>query len=118
MKTIMVVDDDQDARELMATTLSDAGFHVIECDNGFTALSRLVGHADLPDAIVLDLAMPVMSGPELLTVLRGYLRLARVPIIIVTGAKEATDKDLPIAAYVTKPYEPSELVHLVEQAVT
>ena len=116
MKTIMVVDDDQDARELMATILSDAGFAVVECDNGRAALTQLVGHAVLPDAIALDLAMPIMSGQELVTVLRNYVRLASVPIVVVTGVKGPVEKAFPIVGHVTKPYEPSELVQLMNDA--
>src|SRR5678815_810029 len=116
MKTIMVVDDDQDSRELMATILSDAGFAVVECANGHSALTKLVGHAVLPDAIALDLSMPVMSGQELVTVLRNYLRLARVPIIVVTGMKVPVEDEFPIVGYVTKPYEPSDFVQLMKEA--
>jgi len=116
MKTIMVVDDDQDSRELMTTILSDAGFAVVECDNGHSALAKLVGHSVLPDAIALDLAMPIMSGHELVTVLRNYLRLARVPIIVVTGVKGPVDDEFPVVGYVTKPYEPDEWVQLMKEA--
>ena len=116
MKTIMVVDDDQDSRELMASILGDAGFAVVECDNGHAALTQMVGRTVLPDAIALDLDMPIMSGPELLAVLRNYLRLTRVPIVVVTGVKEPVDAEFPIVGYVTKPYEPSELVELIKEA--
>ena len=100
----------------MATILSDAGFAVVQCNNGHAALTQLVGHAVLPDAIALDLAMPIMSGQELVIVLRNYLRLARVPIIVVTGVKEAVEDEYPIVGYVTKPYEPSALVQLMKDA--
>ena len=117
MKTVMVVEDHADTREAMATVLTDAGFEVVECDNGQTALTRLVGGSALPDAIVLDLAMPIMSGSELIRVLRGYLRLGRVPIIIVTGVNDTVENAAPVVARITKPWEPRELVQLVTDAV-
>src|SRR5678816_55803 len=118
MKTVMVVEDHADTREAMATVLSDAGFEVVECDNGQTALSQLVGRSSLPDVIVLDLAMPIMSGAEFMRVLRGYLRLGRVPIIIVTGVSDSVVEDTaPVVARITKPWEPRELVQLVTDAV-
>ena len=113
----MVVEDDQDTREAMASVLKDAGFGVVECNNGQTALARLVGHAALPDVIVLDLGMPVMSGHEFIRVLRGYLRLGGVPVIVVTGMTDPLPTDQPVMACVKKPWEPVELVQLVNKAV-
>ena len=118
MKTVMVVEDDQDTREAIAYVLTDAGFDVVEYDNGQTALSHLVGRTVLPDVIVLDLGMPVMSGHEFIRVLRGYLRLGRVPIIVVTGTTDPMPADEPVIACVKKPWEPAELVQLVTRAAS
>ena len=114
--TILLVEDDADSREALAVMLRDAGFTVVECDNGREALARLVGDNALPAAIVLDLAMPIMSGQELLRVLRNYLRFSHVPIIVVTGVSEPIDDDA-VVARLTKPVDPRDLVQKV-QAVT
>lgn len=115
MKTVMVVDDHQDSREAIATFLSDADYRVVQCNDGQAALAHLVGRDDLPDAIVLDMAMPVMSGDELLRVLRHYLRLTRVPIIVVSGVHEDADVTPPVVAFIKKPADPNELVRLVSE---
>ena len=115
MTTIFLVDDHVDSRDALATYLRDAGLSIVECDNGRDALARLVGNQTLPAAIVLDLAMPVMSGQEFLRVMRRYLRLANVPVIVVTGVSEPIDEDASIVTRLTKPVEPHALLEQIRQ---
>ena len=83
MAKILIVDDEDDTRESMAMLLRDSG-HVVECaPNGREALVRLL--QDVPDVILLDLAMPEMDGPSFLEVVRSYLRIQSLPVVIHTG---------------------------------
>ena len=75
MSTVMVVDDSDDLREIVAMILTDAGHHVVEAENGQVALDLLRSGIE-PGLILLDLMMPVLSGPELLALLREDARLA------------------------------------------
>ena len=59
---------------------------MIEAPDGTAALSHLLGAAALPGLILLDPDVPVMSGWELIRILGGYIRLSRVPIVLVTDA--------------------------------
>jgi CheY-like chemotaxis protein len=82
---VLVVDDDGDCRSLSAEFLREHGFPVIEAPNGRAALDYLLGARQLPALIVADLNMPIMTGWEMIAVLRGYLRFATLPIVVVTG---------------------------------
>ncbi len=84
MHTVLVVEDDSDIRELFAEVLSQAGYEVVEAKNGQEALDFLRGH-DRPCLILLDLMMPVLSGPELLEIMAEDERLAAVPVVVISA---------------------------------
>lgn len=117
MTTILIVDDHADSREAIATSLRDAGFATVECDDGRDALSHLVGEQPLPAVIILDLAMPVMSGNELLRVMRRYLRLMHVPVIVVSGVSEPIDEEAEVVTRLTKPVDPRTLLEHIRRVV-
>jgi CheY-like chemotaxis protein len=80
---VLVVDDSVDVRLLWRVALTLAGFAVREAANGVEAVAKAV--ADLPDVIVMDLCMPVMSGVEAARTLKGDARTANTPVIGVTA---------------------------------
>ena len=82
-KTVLVVDDEEDVREFLATVLEDAGFQVVKAADGEEALKRI--REKVPDFISLDLVMPRKSGIKLLYELRHDERWARIPVVIVTA---------------------------------
>ena len=82
-KTILVVDDEPNVREYLATLLKDAGFNVITAADGEEALSLI--REKKPDFISLDLIMPRKSGHKLLYELRRDRELSRIPVLIVTA---------------------------------
>ena len=82
-KTVLVVDDEGAARELIVEILREAGYAPIAVANGEEALTALAD--SIPAAVVLDLLMPGMSGIELLTRVKGSPRLAAIPVIVLTG---------------------------------
>jgi CheY-like chemotaxis protein len=86
-KTILVVDDEEDAREYLTIALEDAGFNVVEAVDGVDALEK-VRHA-APDFISLDLVMEGGSGVRFLHELRRNRDWAKIPFVIVTA--HATD---------------------------
>jgi CheY-like chemotaxis protein len=83
MAKILIVDDEQDARESLAVLFREAGHTVTGAPNGRDALSAVL--SDTPDVIILDLMMPEMDGPSFLEVVRSYLRIQSLPVVVLTG---------------------------------
>jgi DNA-binding response OmpR family regulator len=109
MKTILVVDDEPKIVKLVRDYLERAGFAVRVAGNGKDALSQ--ARSEKPDLVILDLGLPQMDG---LDVTRALRKISNVPIIMLTGRSEESDKliglELGADDYVTKPFSPKELV--------
>lgn len=109
MKTILVVDDEPKIVQLARDYLEHAGFTVVSASDGAEALSR--ARTDAPDLIVLDLGLPQLDG---LDVARALRRDSSVPIVILSGRSDESDKlvglELGADDYLTKPFSPKELV--------
>jgi CheY-like chemotaxis protein len=115
-RVVLVVDDDVDCREMIRNALVEAGHVVLEAGDGAEAL-RLLLADDQPEPmlIVLDLWLPIMSGAELLRVLKGYHRLSRIPVILTSagpgyGAEEGVQ-----AGWLPKPFDTERLLALVNE---
>src|SRR4051812_29334186 len=87
MAKVLVVDDNEDARESFADMLRCAGHEVFCAPNGREALSHVL--AQLPDVVLLDLLMPEMDGPSFLEVVRSYLRIQSLPVVVLTGLADS-----------------------------
>jgi two-component system response regulator CpxR len=82
--SILVVDDDDSIREVLAEVLREEGYDVACASNGEQALSEVREHGH-PDLMLLDLMMPVMSGWELLEQLQASAELSRIPVVVVSA---------------------------------
>lgn len=85
MHTILVVEDDTDIREVVAELLEAEGYRVAQAANGKEALDHLRQAEVLPCVVLLDLMMPVMSGPELLEILAADPSLSNLPVVVVSA---------------------------------
>ncbi|HRA69055.1 MAG TPA: response regulator transcription factor, partial [Caldilinea sp.] len=107
--TILIVDDEPNIVELNRMYLEGAGYRVLAARTGQEALARF--HSDHPDLLVLDLMLPGADG---WTVCREVRRESQTPIIMLTARTEDIDRILGLELgaddYVTKPYNPRELV--------
>ncbi|MDI6857861.1 MAG: response regulator transcription factor [Dehalococcoidia bacterium] len=112
-QTILVVDDERNIVQLTRLYLTKEGFEVEAAYDGRQALEKAQAHR--PDLIVLDLMMPEVDG---LTVCRELRKQSNVPIIMLTAKGEDVDKvvglELGADDYVTKPFNPRELVARVK----
>ena len=113
---VVVVDDDDDIRDLVVLKMRRLGCTVISCADGAAALEECRTHR--PDIIILDLLMPGLSGLDVCRELRRDEHLARVPVIMLTARALESDIEQGFAAgaddYLVKPFSPRELALLVQ----
>lgn len=116
MATIMLVEDEEDLRFLVAHNLTKAGHEVLQAEDGIQALELLQSH--LPDMIIADVSMPRMDGFELLKKVQDSGRFRDVPFLFLTARTDPTSlyKGLRLGPsdYLKKPIELSELLARVE----
>jgi DNA-binding response OmpR family regulator len=117
---ILVVDDDADIRGLVELTLTNAGYSVTTAAHGSAALAAI--DRRLPDLVVLDVAMPGMSGIDVCTELRTADRTRLLPIIMLTARRHVMFESQGMMAgadlYMVKPFSPKALVSRVENLLT
>ncbi|MDR1019871.1 MAG: response regulator transcription factor [Synergistaceae bacterium] len=110
MSKVMIVDDDDNIRELICTLLCNNGFEVCEAIDGVDALQKL--ESENPDLVIIDIMMPKMDGYELCGHLRQYYE--NLPSLILTAKGDLQHKirgfELGADDYLTKPFDGSELV--------
>jgi CheY-like chemotaxis protein len=115
-RTVLVVDDDRGVRELLTRSLSFEGFDVMEAANGQDALTQLrTGRR--PGVIVLDLRMPVMDGWAFRVAQRADPRIARIPVVILSGADAHRFQEIEAVAALEKPVSLSQLADCLHRIV-
>jgi len=109
---ILIIDDEDDIREVAALSLETvAGWEVEMANSGAQGLARAIERQ--PDAILLDVMMPGMDGPTTFRELRKNPVTARIPVLLLTAKVQATDQrafaDLGVEAVLFKPFDPMTL---------
>jgi CheY-like chemotaxis protein len=113
---VMVVDDDPNARDLLAATVRREGYRVIEATDGEAAVT--LARRWRPDVVTLDVLMPRMDGWAVLTALKSDPELAEIPVIIVTVlADRGIAVSLGAAEFLTKPVDRARLAAIIRQHV-
>ena len=109
---VLVVDDEEDIRDLVGMNLKRQGFKVSLAADGIAALK--VAKKELPDVIVLDLMLPGKDGFQVFKELKADAQMEKIPVIMLTAKGALNDKiqglELGADDYVTKPFSPKELV--------
>lgn len=117
---ILVVEDDVTLRTMLKLRLERAGYHVHTADDGADALRQV--EQELPDLVLLDVIMPKLDGYEVCRRIKGQIRTANVPVIMLTSRTDAEDKIRGLRGgandYITKPYEPGELLERVRNVLS
>ncbi len=96
---VLVVDDEAHHREIVATLLTNLGFRVLEAGDGAAGLEQAISHQ--PEAILLDLTMPVMDGFELIHQLRNQITTQSVPILVTSASAFDVDRQRSLQAGAT-----------------
>jgi DNA-binding response OmpR family regulator len=114
--SILVVDDDPGLRSLVATSLAMEGHEVMTAPDGSTAL-RVV-EQNSPTLILLDKAMPLLSGPEFARELRA--RGFNTPIIVISGSEDGQQfaMDIQALSFISKPFQIPQLLGVVSEVLT
>jgi CheY-like chemotaxis protein len=114
-KRVLIVEDNEVTRDVMALILESDGFEVSTAANGRSALERLRG-GERPCVILLDLMMPVMDGWQFREEQRRDRALADIPVVVCTAAGEGTPKAaLGAAELLNKPVEANDLLAAVRR---
>jgi CheY-like chemotaxis protein len=109
---ILIIDDEEDIREVAALSLETmAGWEVVLASSGAQGLARAIEHQ--PEAILLDVMMPGMDGPETFRELRKNPATAAIPVLLLTAKVQSSDQrrfaDLGVQAVLFKPFDPLTL---------
>jgi DNA-binding response OmpR family regulator len=110
MRKVLVVDDDDALRDIVAEAIADAGFAVDQAENGQVALDKM--RAAAPCVVLLDLMMPIKDGWQVVTEMGADPALAGVPICVIT-AQDRTPPPAGVACLLKKPVTLAELVAAV-----
>ncbi|WP_157744246.1 response regulator [Halopenitus persicus] len=114
IRTVLIVEDDDDLQQLLQFTFESNGFDVVVRNDGAEALEYLETADSLPDVIILDLLMPDVGGLDFLRRRSDFDRLAPIPTVMLSGVDDeerlAEAYELGVDDYVTKPFSPSELI--------
>ena len=114
---MLVVEDETDARDAIATMLEDAGYKVLQAANGREALTELGDRNGRCNLILLDLMMPVMNGWDFRRKQRETPAFAAIPVVLMSaGAHLAIVRaELNAAGHITKPVEEADLLDAVRR---
>ena len=118
-KKILIVDDEEDLRELVRVSIEDEGFDICEAGTGAEALAK--AREFKPDLMILDVMIPDKTGYEVCEELKGDPETSGIYIIFLsargTTASAKTGKTKGGDEYMTKPFEPDELLDRVKKAL-
>jgi CheY-like chemotaxis protein len=119
MPRILIIDDEPDLRLALTATLEDHGYEGVEGSDGSEALELAVKYA--PDAIFLDVNMPVVDGPAALKILKQDPRTADIPICILTAVSDASYEEYVIGlgadAFFVKPWTEDRMMRRLAELI-
>ena len=114
---LLIVEDNTDARELMAIVLQRSGFEIVEAANGLEALERTLDNR--PDLIIMDIGLPKMTGDQVTARIKADPSTADIPVIVNTAFNDGAYIQRAIAAgaaeVLRKPTELKVLIHVVRR---
>ncbi|AFY74300.1 response regulator with CheY-like receiver domain and winged-helix DNA-binding domain [Synechococcus sp. PCC 7502] len=119
MTTVLVVDDSPTVRELVSEHLRQQNIAVVEAFDGLDATEKI--KISVPDLVITDVVMPRMNGYELCRWIKNNVKNKNVPVVMCTTKSEEFDKYWGMKqgadAYITKPYNPPELIDIVKRLI-
>jgi len=117
IKTILLVDDEQDIIDSISVRLQASGYQIIAARDGLEALKK--ARSLRPDLIILDLMLPKMDGYKVARLLKFDKRYSDIPILILSARGQEIDKELARSAgaddYLVKPFDSAELLTRIKE---
>jgi len=117
-KTVLIIEDEEDAAELFAEMMRVSGFHVSKTSSSAPAIAMMI--ASKPDVVILDIMMPEISGLDILRQMRRDPALSSIPVVVVSAKSMPADikngMEAGASTYLTKPVGFLELKEAVERA--
>lgn len=114
---VLITEDEPNIVESLSFILRRAGYEVMAVSDGEAAMAQL--RAELPDAMILDLMLPRLSGFEVLKQVKNDPALARLPVLVLSAKGQAHDRrlveDIGAEAFVTKPFSNRDIIERVGQ---
>lgn len=120
MRRVLVIDDEEDIREVAALALETvAGWNVTTAPSGRDGI--LAAQREQPDAILMDVMMPGMDGPSTFREMQTIDRVSQIPVVLLTAKTQGVDRrrfaELGVAAVLLKPFDPLTLADELSQAL-
>ncbi len=116
---VLVIDDSNTIRRSAELFLRQAGYEVILAEDGFDALAKISDHQ--PQVIFVDIMMPRLDGYQTAEQLRAHSETRDIPIVFLSAKAQQSDIEkghqAGVDEYLTKPFDPSELIEVVERLV-
>src|SRR5437868_12475079 len=122
MRTILIIDDEDDIREVAALSLeATAGWQIITASSGLEGIEAAANPTRRPDAILMDVMMPGMDGPTTVRNMRQKPEIAGIPVLLLTAKVQGVDQrrsaDRGVAGVLFKPFDPLTLASQIAQAL-
>jgi CheY-like chemotaxis protein len=122
MRTILIIDDEDDIREVAALSLeATAGWNIITASSGSEGIAAAANPERRPDAILMDVMMPGMDGPTTFRNMQQRPEIAAIPVLLLTAKVQGVDQrrfaDLGVAGVLFKPFDPLTLASQISQTL-
>ncbi len=120
MRRILIIDDEDDIREVAALSLETiAGWNVLTANSGSDGIQKAV--AEQPDAILMDVMMPAMDGPTTFKEMQKTPEIAHIPVLLLTAKVQGVDQrrfaGLGVSGILFKPFDPLTLADQMSRAL-
>jgi len=116
-KTVLTVDDSRTMRDMLMLALKDAGYRVVQAEDGIHGLEVL--QAESPDIVITDINMPRMDGFGFIEGMRADPNHKATPVLVLTtesdAAKKQRARDAGATGWIVKPFDPAKLVDAVRR---
>src|SRR5579875_2403613 len=120
MRRILIIDDEDDIREVAALSLETiAGWNVLTANSGHDGIQKAV--SEKPDAILMDVMMPAMDGPTTFKEMQNIPGISHIPVLLLTAKVQGVDQrrfaGLGVSGVLFKPFDPLTLAEQMSHAL-